>query len=149
MINIFSRRKIKETKEVKEKQEITKQDVLQFLKKNPLTEDEVLTLYAQTIIDCNDATIAPKFHEEIMKELGKVEGFADYLRLTISKDMQRYFNAQTPFEQLQIKGAANRTLYLKTSIAKLKDVSGVSTKSNTPTTSKNISKDLGIKRYVN
>jgi hypothetical protein len=120
---------------------ITKAQVMEFLKKNPLTEDEVLSLYAQTITDCYDATISPKLHEQIMTALAGVEGYSDFLRATISKDMQRYFNAQTPLDQLLIKGAANRTLYFKSCIHK--------SKNSSDTDGNNVIKEtLGIKRYA-
>lgn len=133
------------TKEVEVVKEVhtplTKQKVMEFLKVNPLTEDELLMMYANTINDCNDAVITPKLQEQIMKALSNVEGYADYLRVTISKDMQRYFNAQTPVDQLLIKGAANRTLYFKSCIHK--------SKNSSDTEGNNVIKEtLGIKRYA-
>lgn len=85
---------------------------LWFLDKNPLTELEMAEL---TVKSFDLYTIDENKEEErdLFKRLGEVEGFTQYLRDTMNRDIRRYFNASSPMEQLSARGAFNRTNYLK------------------------------------
>lgn len=99
---------------------IHKDKVFEYLKSNPLTEEQLSVLYVNSV-DVTDSDIPKELSELVFSGLSKVEGLHEYLQLTINKDLQRYFAAQTPIEQFNIKGACSRTIYLKSNLVKSKD----------------------------
>lgn len=100
---------------------LTKDKVLAYLEKHPLTEQELLGMYVMSLPkDCEILT--KKEDISLFERLSQVEGLSDYLAMTIHKDMQRYFSAGSPMEQIQIKGAASRTIYLKSKLGLKKEV---------------------------
>ena len=75
-------------------------------------------------LDVFDDGIDPKIEKQLFKDLAGIDGFHDYLSQALAKDIKTYFQA-SPGAQLMIKGAFNRTLYLK---KKLKEVGITATK---------------------
>lgn len=83
-----------------------------------LTEDELCSLLIKSV----EAKRQSKEEVELMfNDLKKVEGFQDYLTNTLVADKDRYFGAGSPMEQLMVKGAYNRTLYLRSKLREKKD----------------------------
>lgn len=85
------------------------------LRKNPFSEEELSFLLVELLGDM-DIKIDEKVEQKMFEEISEVEGFTEYLRITANKDIQRYFGATTPQEQLIIRGSFSRTNYLKTKI---------------------------------
>lgn len=84
-----------------------------------LTEDDLCSLLTKHI----ESSKRIKTDDDILfEELKKVEGFQEYLSNTIVADKERYFNAGSPMEQLQVKGAHNRTLYLRSKLREKREV---------------------------
>ena len=88
-------------------------EVMDHLKANPLNEEQILRLAADTLVDLYGNMPEKKEEVELFSRLNQVEGFTDYLRATLANDVKRFFKASSPAEQLQIRGAYARTLYLK------------------------------------
>ena len=84
-----------------------------YVKKDALTEELLGYLYAKKLGDIGEYSIEPKQEKELFDKLKKVEGFADYLRATSAKDIQRYFMAIGDTHRSEVKGAFSRTLHLK------------------------------------
>lgn len=102
----------------KKNKEITKEDVMAYLKSNPLTEDEVLKLYAETFPNVLDEVIDKPSEEKMFAALSAVDGFAEYLRTLMAIDIKSYFSAASPMEQLIIKGSYGRTMAMKGKLVK-------------------------------
>lgn len=86
-----------------------------------LTEDELLDQYATIMegvldVDVDESTVP------IFKALLKVKGLDEYLRSTMGKDIQRYFIAKDDAERGRIKGAYQRTFYLRAMLKKVADM---------------------------
>lgn len=89
------------------------------LAKQYLSEDELALLLIESIETVRRNT---GDDELLFEELKKMEGFQEYLTNTMVKDKDRYFMAASPMEQLMIKGALNRTLYLRSKLREKKEV---------------------------
>ena len=83
---------------------------------NPI--DEII-LELKELTDFDD--IDPKIEAQIFKDLATVDGLQEYLSQTLAQDLKRYFQSP-PGAQLLVKGAFNRTLYLKNKIKKHSEV---------------------------
>lgn len=59
--------------------------------------------------------------DPLFKDLGRVDGFQEYLKDTLINDMKRYFVSQTDKDRDMIKGAFNRTIYIRSKILKSLD----------------------------
>lgn len=75
------------------------------------TEEQLLSMLGRDLIGL-DIKQDDKRDQILFKELKSVEGFIEYLRETAARDIQRYFEAATKEEQLMIRGAYARTMYL-------------------------------------
>lgn len=96
-----------------------KKNIALKLAKEYLTEDDLTKL----LIDCVESSRRTKQDDELLfDELKKVEGFQDYLSNTLIADKDRYFGAGTPMEQLLVKGAYNRTFYIRSKLREVKEV---------------------------
>jgi len=84
-----------------------------FLKKFPLSEDQMceLNVLAFQLYDLDPSSKTTE--TELFSRLAKVEGFNDYLRDTMNRDIRRNFNASSPIEQFTTKGGYARTVYFK------------------------------------
>ncbi len=68
------------------------------------TIDQILLELSEALGNPLDAEIDSKFEQDVFRQLRNVDGFTEYLRLTLGKDMQRYFNAVNDDDRNQIKG---------------------------------------------
>lgn len=85
------------------------------LKEQPFTEEE-LSFMLSEMFDGEESSFSNKEEIRIFNEAKKIEGLVAYLKATAMKDMMRYFGAQTPQEQLIIRGSFARTNYIKSRI---------------------------------
>lgn len=83
------------------------------LEKKPYTEDEILDMFVSVMGKIYGDKVDKKQEREIFDKIMEVEGVNDYFRDTLGADIQRYYVASTREEQLQVRGAFSRTLYLK------------------------------------
>lgn len=58
-----------------------------------------------------ESFISKEQEKAIGQALSEVDGFKEFLKLTMAADMRRHFSA-SPVEQERIKGAFARTLYI-------------------------------------
>lgn len=86
--------------------------IVRDLKSNPFTEEEICTMFAEVIGDVHDYSISKKDEVKLFQDLSVIDGWKDYLRATLSKDMQRYFGAGEDKTRDLVKGAAARTSFL-------------------------------------
>ena len=63
-----------------------------------------------------DDDITPEYEKQIFKDLQGTENLVAYLKESAARDKDRYFGATTKEEQLIIRGAFARTMYLKAKI---------------------------------
>lgn len=75
------------------------------------TEDELAFALARSlgILDEIDA----EYEKKIFADLKGTDGLVAYLRESAARDKDRYFGAGSPLEQMTIRGAFARTMYLK------------------------------------
>lgn len=79
------------------------------------TEDELSFMLAEKLgVQDN---IDPEYEKKILADLKDTDGLVQYLRETAARDKDRYFGAATQPEQLIIRGAFARTMYLKAKIS--------------------------------
>ncbi len=90
------------------------------LSENPFTEAEVSRMLSN-LIYVEDLNVDKEFDKKIFDQLRTVEGFVDYLRIMSDRDIRRYFDAQTPQEQLIARGAFVRANYFKGKILQKDD----------------------------
>lgn len=83
--------------------------------KSTLTVEELSLLLAEKLKDA-EPVVDEAQERALFKELKGFDGIVDYLRTTAARDIRRYFGAATKEEQLLIRGAFARTMYLKTKI---------------------------------
>lgn len=100
---------------------VKREDIVDYLIKNPPSEFELHMLIISTLDP--EPSYDKKEEEELFERLSAVDGLNDYLRSTLVRDRNRYFNASSPLEQMQIKGAFSRTAYLKGKLGKPKKTS--------------------------
>ena len=88
------------------------------------TIDEILVELAEAmdISIKNDINIDQKVELKIFTAVRSIEGYTEYLRTTLERDMKRYFSASTDRERDQIKGAFSRTAYLYGKLVKTSEV---------------------------
>ena len=97
-----------------------KVDGFRDLSSNPFTEDELSYLLVEIMGDV-DVDANEEAEDKIFKEARNVEGLIAYLQTAAMRDMRRYFGAQTPQEQMIIRGSFARTNYLKARISGAED----------------------------
>ena len=78
------------------------------------TEDELARMLAEKLGVQDE--IDPEYEKKILADLKGTDGLVQYLRETAARDKDRYFGAATKEEQLIIRGAFARTMYLKAKI---------------------------------
>lgn len=83
------------------------------------SEEQLLIMLAERLGDVTEHAFDSKEEKLIFKELGKVEGFGEYLRATCARDIQRYFatNEEDRVSRNQIRGAFARTMYFRAGLA--------------------------------
>lgn len=64
------------------------------------------------LLDMDVVGVPKELTADFVKALKNNHDVSEWLRLTLSEDVKRYFNAATPVEQLMVKGAYNRTRYI-------------------------------------
>ena len=79
----------------------------------PYTEGDLEVLLLESYDDIIDDGIEKAEEEVILKQVGDVEGFVQYMRKMANNDMRRYFAAVTDKDRDVIRGAFARTVYLK------------------------------------
>lgn len=80
-----------------------------------LTEDELALLLAHSL-GLQDEFDA-EWERKIFESLKGTDGFMEYLRVCAARDKDRYFGAAKIEEQLIIRGAFARTMYLKSRLS--------------------------------
>lgn len=89
--------------------------------KKDFTEEQFLDAYATSMeavldVDLEDSTIP------VFRQLLKVKGLDEYLRAQMGKDIQRYFIAKDDKERERVRGAYQRTFYLRAMLKKVADM---------------------------
>lgn len=84
------------------------------------TKPEDAFAKALEIGNIEDINLTKEGEDTILADLAGIDGILDYLRDTMSKDIKRYFAAQTEKERDIIRGAFARVAYLRAEIVKLK-----------------------------
>lgn len=79
------------------------------------TEDELSLMLAESLGIQDE--IDSEYEKKIFSDLKGTDGLIQYLREAAAKDKDRYFGAATKEEQLIIRGAFARTMYLKSRIS--------------------------------
>lgn len=74
--------------------------------------EEKLFELASELGDPFEDSIDPEFEKSVMKDLRNVDGFHEYLRLTMSQDLKRYFAASNDTMRDQIKGHFSLAAYI-------------------------------------
>lgn len=92
-----------------------------------LTEQELCYKLACKLGDITEYKIDPSEEAQIFKLLADVEGFGNYLRATLAKDLQRHFTASTEKQRDNIMGAVGRTVYLRSKLMQSKEEKPVDT----------------------
>ena len=77
------------------------------------TEADLELLLLESYGDIFDDEVERAEEEVILKQVGDVEGFVQYMRKMANNDMRRYFAAVTDKDRDVIRGAFARTVYLK------------------------------------
>lgn len=85
------------------------------LTKEPFSVEE-LSLMLEKAVGNQDLEYPKEAEKLLFNELKNVEGFIDWLKAAAKNDKDRYFGAQTPMEQLVIRGSYARTNYIATKI---------------------------------
>lgn len=80
------------------------------------TEDDLAFRLAEKlgVLDAIDG----EYEKKIFADLKETDGLVQYLRECAARDKDRYFGATTKEEQLVIRGAFARTMFLKAKIMK-------------------------------
>mgnify|MGYP001587398077 CR=1 FL=1 len=84
------------------------------------TEDELAKMLADKLGVQDE--IDSDYEKKIFLDLKGTDGLVQYLREAAARDKDRYFGAASKEEQLVIRGAFARTMYLKSRIAGAEDV---------------------------
>lgn len=87
-----------------------------------ITEEELNYLAVQFVGEAEP--LNKKLEADIFKKVAGVDGFSDYLRETMARDKDHYFRATSIPDQLRVRGAFARTLYLKALCGSKKPITG-------------------------
>lgn len=93
-----------------------KKDNVRDIVNNPLTDEEILSLYVNNLGSVLDYSIEKKQERDLFNELSSIEGFSDYLKATTAKDIQRYFAAENDSQRDIIRGAVSRTMFFRSQL---------------------------------
>lgn len=93
-------------------------NIMDYLKKNPLTEEQLLRVAVDTL-STNLESISLEDEKKVTEALANVEGYKEYLSALMNNDIKRHFKASTPVEQINARGAFGRALYLRSRLVKL------------------------------
>lgn len=88
---------------------------LGLIQKNKITDVELSKLIVDKWGEDLDSSIDKKTEDAIFVKVSEVDGFNEYLRQTITKDIKRYFSA-LPAQQQEVRGALMRTAYIRSKI---------------------------------
>ncbi len=78
--------------------------------------EDILALWLAKKLGVQD-TIDTDYEKKIFADLKETDGLVQYLREAAARDKDRYFGVATKEEQLIIRGAFARTMYLKARIS--------------------------------
>lgn len=94
-----------------------------------LTDKELIYLIDKAFNEPQpvDAVIDEDDEKRIFKELGHIDGLQEYLRLTMARDKDRYFQSQPGLQMMQIQGAYMRMAWLRKKIMQVEKKKGSST----------------------
>lgn len=93
---------------------LTKEEALAFLETQDLTIEDISSLAIKTLGALFTNEILTKQDEfDIFDKIAEIPGVEDYFRDTMSRDLKRFFAAQDPSVQNQVRGAYSRTLYMR------------------------------------
>lgn len=98
---------------------LKKKDDIPFdVRQLELTDKELIYLIDKAFNEpqAADTTIDEEEERRIFKELGSIDGLQEYLRLTMSRDKDRYFQSQPGLQMMQIQGAYMRIAWIRKKI---------------------------------
>lgn len=95
-----------------------KKESFRDLEKEPYTDQEILDMFIDTLGDLENAYTDENVEKSIFKLMNEVEGVQDYFRSVMRRDIKRYMGAPTTAEQILIRGAFNRTAFMKSRLTK-------------------------------
>lgn len=79
----------------------------------PLTEDEILDLYMETLDNPLDALVEPEDLVRIFEEMAKIEGIQKMFRNMSGMDMKLFWLAKSDTERDRIRGHASALTYIR------------------------------------
>ena len=93
---------------------LTKEEALAFLETQDVTIEDISSLAIKTLgaLFTNE-TLTKQDEYDIFDKIAEIPGVEDYFRDTMSRDLKRFFAAQDPSVQNQVRGAYSRTLYMR------------------------------------
>jgi hypothetical protein len=97
-------------------------------KKESYSLDDILIMYVDKMDSIFGETFPSREEHQLFKDLARVDGLRDYLRVTSTKDIQRYFASTVDKERDTVRGALARTVYLQGKLVKSSDDGVVDTK---------------------
>ena len=83
------------------------------LSKSPLTKEEILYLFIESLGSLDETFIDESSEIKMFDIIREVEGIEDYFDKLLKRDIKRYMAAQTKDDQMIIRGAFNRTAFIK------------------------------------
>lgn len=83
-----------------------------------LTEDELMEILTRHTddVDVYDTSIDREAENAIFQQLADIPDLQEYLKGTLARDIRRFFEAQGPVQQAEIRGAFKRTVWLRKKI---------------------------------
>lgn len=95
---------------------------LGYIQRNDITDDELIDIIVSKWTDNFNDDIEKEQEDKVFKSIVGIEGFNEYLRVTLIRDMKRYFKAM-PIQQPEIRGAFMRTSYMRSKLMEQNKVS--------------------------
>ncbi len=93
---------------------LTKEDALAFLETQDLSIEEISSLAIKTLGSLfTNETLTKQDEYDVFDRIAEIPGADEYFRDTMSRDLKRFFAAQDPSAQNQVRGAYSRTLYMR------------------------------------
>ncbi len=91
-----------------------------YIHQSELTEEYLTQELGKVIGSPTDYDFPKEVENKLFEDLHGVDGLAEYLRYTCAQDMIRNFSSTTDEQRWSVKGAFQRTMYMKNRIAKPK-----------------------------
>lgn len=89
-----------------------KQDSVRNLESNPFTQEEILSLYVDTV-DSLDNVFDEIEEKKIMSQLKHVDGFMQWINFVVENDIKNHFSAINDNQRQYIRGMMQRLLDIK------------------------------------